>query len=248
MAIDDATCICSKQRGARSCKRQDLNDEAKLWFYFIRHTIMQTGHVFSLNQERKFLIDVILDGSPINIGQIIEKQIKQCASRIASELLFPSLLTTMCRKAGVATSNQGRISYAVGTITLHDIRRFMPMQKLSASQPLVVPDHPPPEEGAMDINVAPPPFDASPDNKTVSMLSDLSNSSFQPSDHDESIYVSDLLIICDHYPPADSDDDVTREDPYTDQDMPDAVPKVLAPTPASSVPTATLVDHATPSQ
>lgn len=42
------------------------------------------------------------------------------------KLFFPSLITTMWRKARVVTSNQGRIAYISGTVTLNDIRRLIP--------------------------------------------------------------------------------------------------------------------------
>lgn len=126
-----------------------------------------------------FLIVAILDETSINIGRIIERKICQCASRNAGELFFPSLITTMCQKAGVTTVNRGNLSYTTETITLHDICHFSPMPEgLVAPASSIVPD---------------------PDIKPVPIVSNISDFSFQPSDTEDSTDVSDLLTDFDHY-------------------------------------------------
>lgn len=72
VAVDDTTCTYSHTQRIRSCKCQDLRPEAKLWFYLIRHTLMPTGHVSTINQERLLLISTIMDSTPINVGSLLE--------------------------------------------------------------------------------------------------------------------------------------------------------------------------------
>lgn len=49
VVVEGTEWIRSSRRGAWSCKRLNLTNEAKLWFNFLLHTTMPTGHVFTIN-------------------------------------------------------------------------------------------------------------------------------------------------------------------------------------------------------
>lgn len=83
---------------------------------------MPTRRVFTVNQDRLFFTAAIMDGTPINIGRLLESQIRQCAARTPRELFFPSLITQICRQMGINSTAQGQSTYIAGTITLQDIR------------------------------------------------------------------------------------------------------------------------------
>lgn len=97
IVVEGTSWTYSRTQRLQSCKRQDLRHEAKLWFYLIRHSIMPTGHVSNINQERLLLISTIMDGTPLNLGCTIESQMWLCATRMVGELFFPSLTTRLCR-------------------------------------------------------------------------------------------------------------------------------------------------------
>lgn len=72
IATDDTQWTYSHTQHLCSCKRQDRRPAAKLWFYLIRHSIMPTGHVSTIKQERLLLISAIMNHNPINLGRLIE--------------------------------------------------------------------------------------------------------------------------------------------------------------------------------
>ena len=76
----------------------DLKPIAKVWVKFLKSRLMPTTHTITVLQEKLVLLYVIVRGLPINVGSIIEKEIKDCAIKKhkAATLLFPSLITSIC--------------------------------------------------------------------------------------------------------------------------------------------------------
>ena len=64
---------------------------------------MPTTHTTTVSQERLVLLYVIVRGLPIDVGSIIEKEIRDCAvkNHKTAALLFPSLITNICVVSGV---------------------------------------------------------------------------------------------------------------------------------------------------
>lgn len=63
------------KKGNKTCHREFLTGDEKFLFYFIRHSLMPTGHTSSLNVERIVLLTFIVKGLSINIGKLISEQI-----------------------------------------------------------------------------------------------------------------------------------------------------------------------------
>lgn len=59
---------------------------------------MPTTHTTTVSQERLVLLYVIVRGLPIDVGSIIEKEIRDCAVKNHNTvaLLFPSFITNIC--------------------------------------------------------------------------------------------------------------------------------------------------------
>lgn len=80
------------ENGILTCPRDHLTTEAKVWFYFIRHSLMLTGHTSTLNMERVFLLASIVNDRSINVGKIICEQIRVCVNKKSGEIFFPTLI------------------------------------------------------------------------------------------------------------------------------------------------------------
>ena len=72
----------------------DLKPIAKVWVIFLKSRLMPTTHTATVSQERLVLLYVLVRGLPIDVGSIIEKEIRETHRTVA--LLFPSLVTSIC--------------------------------------------------------------------------------------------------------------------------------------------------------
>ena len=83
--------------------RIDLKPIAKVWVKFLKFRLMPTTHTTTVSQERLVLLYVLVKGLPIDVGNIIEKEIRECAAKThrTAALLFPSLVTIICVVSGV---------------------------------------------------------------------------------------------------------------------------------------------------
>ncbi|KAG2400373.1 uncharacterized protein HKW66_Vig0097730 [Vigna angularis] len=87
-------------------KRSFLTPLSKYWMAFIHANISPCSHMSDLNVSRALLLFFILQGQPINVGNIIAHEINDCAHTALSNtpLGHPSLITHLCEIAGVDTS------------------------------------------------------------------------------------------------------------------------------------------------
>ena len=87
----------------RVINRIDLTPIAKVWVKFLKSRLMPTTHTTTISQERLVLLYVIVRGLPIDVGNIIEKEIRDCTMKNhkAAALLLPSLITIICVVSGV---------------------------------------------------------------------------------------------------------------------------------------------------
>ncbi|KOM58688.1 hypothetical protein LR48_Vigan11g172200 [Vigna angularis] len=79
-------------------KRSFLTPLSKYWVAFIHANISPCSHMSDLNVSRALLLFFILQGQPINVGQIIAHEINDCAHTALSNtpLGHPSLITHLC--------------------------------------------------------------------------------------------------------------------------------------------------------
>ncbi|KOM31282.1 hypothetical protein LR48_Vigan01g083700 [Vigna angularis] len=88
-------------------KRSFLTPLCKYWVAFIHANISPCSHMSDLNLCRAVLLFFILQGQPVNVGQVIATEINDCANTPLNNtpLGHPSLITHLCALAGVDTSN-----------------------------------------------------------------------------------------------------------------------------------------------
>ncbi|KAL4366641.1 hypothetical protein GQ457_05G023660 [Hibiscus cannabinus] len=120
-----------------SVDRDRLKPEGKLWMHFIKQTLMPTSHTAIASLSRLQLLHSILNGRSIDVRKIIVDEAYACVTRKSSPLLFPHLITALCRKKGVFESpedfqKKGRLG-----ITTENIPSLMGFDETApAKQPL----------------------------------------------------------------------------------------------------------------
>ncbi|KAL4303710.1 hypothetical protein GQ457_10G010770 [Hibiscus cannabinus] len=82
-------------------ERDRLKLDGKLWLNFIKQSLMPTSHTATASLSRLQLLHSILNGWSIDVGKIIVDEAHACLTRKSSPLLFPYLITALCRKKGV---------------------------------------------------------------------------------------------------------------------------------------------------
>ncbi|KAK8600941.1 hypothetical protein V6N12_050786 [Hibiscus sabdariffa] len=82
-------------------ERDRLKPAAKLWMHFLKINLMPTTHIATVNLPRLQLLHSILNFRSINLGKLIVDEAFAGISRKQSPLLFPRLITALCRQKGV---------------------------------------------------------------------------------------------------------------------------------------------------
>ena len=110
----------------RMINRMDLTPIAKVWVKFLKSRLMPTTHTTTVSQERLVLLYVIVRGLPIDVGSIIEKEIRDCAMKNhkAVALLFPSLITSICVVSEVHLDAKDEHVKNDGALTARTIERI----------------------------------------------------------------------------------------------------------------------------
>ncbi|KOM31547.1 hypothetical protein LR48_Vigan01g110200 [Vigna angularis] len=87
-------------------RRTDLTPLAKYWMAFSHANIQPCSHVSDITLSRALLIYCAIRNLNVNIGQVIADEIRMCANTTNSKapLGHPSLITHLCKIAGVDTS------------------------------------------------------------------------------------------------------------------------------------------------
>ncbi|KOM40728.1 hypothetical protein LR48_Vigan04g092600 [Vigna angularis] len=87
-------------------RRTDLNPLAKYWMAFSHANIQPCSHVSDLTLSRALFIYCAIRNLNVNIGQVIADEISVCANTLNNKapLGHPSLITHLCKIAGVDTS------------------------------------------------------------------------------------------------------------------------------------------------
>ncbi|KAK8715706.1 hypothetical protein V6N13_043034 [Hibiscus sabdariffa] len=82
-------------------EKDRLKPEGKLWMHFIKQSLMPTTYTATASLGRLQLLHSILNGHSIDVGKIIVDESYACLTRKSSPLLFPHLITALCRKKEV---------------------------------------------------------------------------------------------------------------------------------------------------
>ncbi|KAL4380040.1 hypothetical protein GQ457_02G026020 [Hibiscus cannabinus] len=120
-----------------SVDRDRLKPEGKLWMHFIKQSLMPTNHTATASLSRLQLLHSILNGSSIDVGKIIVDEAYACLTRKSSLLLFPHLITALCRKKGVFESPEDLRKKGRLGITAENIPSLMGFDETApAKQPV----------------------------------------------------------------------------------------------------------------
>ena len=68
-------CKGTKKTPCRPIAREDLTEEAKVWFYFVKSVLLPSKHLNTMRKEEAILLYALLKGYKINVGKIIKKSI-----------------------------------------------------------------------------------------------------------------------------------------------------------------------------
>ncbi|KAK5785822.1 hypothetical protein PVK06_040441 [Gossypium arboreum] len=112
--IKGSTWTVSKQ-GIHTCRREYLTPLAKVWFYFIRFSLMPSSHGTTISSERMVLLYTVLTGKTIDVGKIILREIQNCAVKRSGPAHLPFTITILCLKAEIL-ANVRKTGYSQGTI------------------------------------------------------------------------------------------------------------------------------------
>ncbi|KAL4339198.1 hypothetical protein GQ457_08G023640 [Hibiscus cannabinus] len=114
-----------KQASRRAMDREKLLPKAKLWTHFLKHKLMPTSHHTTVSLPRMLLLHSILFGRSMDVGKIIVGEIHACLKRPKSALIFPNLITALCRKKKVTEDKFDEIVSGISGITLEKLPSLM---------------------------------------------------------------------------------------------------------------------------
>ena len=89
---------------AISVKTSTLTKEAKIRHYFGGARFMPSSHLSDVRRNQDILIYYIVTGKTIDVGSFMHASILHSIKGVAVGLYFPSLIMTLCGKAGVIWS------------------------------------------------------------------------------------------------------------------------------------------------
>lgn len=108
-----------------SFPQQSLSRYGKAWYAIICSNIMPTHHLSDVTRERAILLFAIVMGLKVDIGALIQDSIKKAIqSNTISGLPHPSLITHLCKQAGVQWQNDDITQSPMAVIDHHVISRF----------------------------------------------------------------------------------------------------------------------------
>lgn len=88
-----------------------LTPIARVWVEFLKSCLMPTTQTTTVSQERLVLLYVLIRGLPIDVGTILEREIRECAMKQHKNiaLLFPSSITGICIVYGVQVPSKDEL-------------------------------------------------------------------------------------------------------------------------------------------
>ncbi|KAL4297505.1 hypothetical protein GQ457_12G032670 [Hibiscus cannabinus] len=100
--IKDLLCLPNTEwnttgRNPYSVSRQSLLPEAKLWNTFVKRNLLPTSHNQTVDRTRLLLINTIMTGFKVNVGEIISNELAALCKSDKGILAFPCLVSALCR-------------------------------------------------------------------------------------------------------------------------------------------------------
>ncbi|KAK8984868.1 hypothetical protein V6N11_064414 [Hibiscus sabdariffa] len=88
-------------RNPNFVSRLSLLPETKLWNTFVKCNLMPTSHNQTVDRTRLLLINTIMSGFRVNIGEILANELAAHCANDKGILAFPCLVSDLCRRANV---------------------------------------------------------------------------------------------------------------------------------------------------
>ncbi|KAL4290595.1 hypothetical protein GQ457_14G015410 [Hibiscus cannabinus] len=88
-------------RNPNSVSRLSLLPEAKLWNTFVKRNLLPTSHNQTVDRTRLLLINTIMTGFRVNVGEILAKELAAHCANDKGILAFPCLISALCRRVNV---------------------------------------------------------------------------------------------------------------------------------------------------
>ncbi|KAK5826163.1 hypothetical protein PVK06_021075 [Gossypium arboreum] len=122
LTVPNSKWTVSKQ-GIHTCRREYLTPLMKVWFYFIRFSLMPSSHGTMISLEQMVLFYSVLTGKTIDVRKIISREMQNCVAKHSGLAYFPFTITILCLKAKIL-ANVKKTGYSQGTITDWDLYRI----------------------------------------------------------------------------------------------------------------------------
>jgi hypothetical protein len=81
-----------------SIRRMSLKPVMRVWYQFLKHSILPTTHNETINKARLVLLHCITCMQHVNVGRIISQEIITCPQKKEGMLYFPCLISGLCKK------------------------------------------------------------------------------------------------------------------------------------------------------
>ena len=81
--------------------KETLKPEARIWSHFAKPRILPCAQDRIVSRAAAVLLHCITWHRNINVGDIIHKQMQECAKMKSRHLWFPNLITQLCRSQGI---------------------------------------------------------------------------------------------------------------------------------------------------
>lgn len=93
---------------SRVVNKIDLKLIANVWVKFLKFRLIPTTYATTISHERLIVLYAILKGLPIDVGKIINREIRECAikKQKMTALLFSSLIISICVVSEVKISTK----------------------------------------------------------------------------------------------------------------------------------------------
>ena len=116
-------------------KTKCLLKEAKIWYHFLVSRLMPTSHTSDITADRLILLYGLVKGIKFDIGSVLMNEIHNSATTDKYALFFPSLITSLCKHAGVKWSKKDELCPIGPSIDLRAINTMKGWDELQDLPP-----------------------------------------------------------------------------------------------------------------
>jgi hypothetical protein len=81
-----------------SVKRMSLKPVMRVWYQFLKHSILPTTHNETINKARLVLLHCMTCMQHVNVGRIISQEIINFSQKKEGMLYFPCWISGLCKK------------------------------------------------------------------------------------------------------------------------------------------------------